>query len=81
MKNLMQKLWNSHFIKNELKISSSEEICHVALNKNEFKTMNNLFVDNDSNSSSNNDFMSTVLFIHSAFSVAIFDVTAHQDKK
>ena len=81
MKNLIQKLWNSHLIRDESKISSSEEICHVTLNKNESKIMNNSFIDNDSNSSSSNNFVLIVLFTHSAFSVAVFNVTVCQDKE
>ena len=77
MKNLTQKLWNSHFIKNKLKISSFKEICHVALNENEFKTMNDLFVDNDINNNSSNNFMLTALFIYSALLIVVFNMTVH----
>ena len=43
--------------------------------------MNDLFIDNDNNNSSNDNFVLTVLFIHFAFSVAVFDVTVHQNKE
>ena len=49
IKDFMQKLWDSCSIKNKSKISSSEEICHVASDENEFEIMNDLFVNNDSN--------------------------------
>ena len=68
-------------MRNELKISSSEKIYHVTLNENEFKTMNDLSVDNDSNNSSSNDFVLIVLFIYSTFSVAVFNATVCQDEK
>ena len=77
----MQKLWSSHLIRDESKISSSEKICHVASDENEFKTVNDLFVNNDSNSSSSDDFVLTVSFTHSALSVTVSDVTAHQDRE
>ena len=81
MKNLTQKLWNSCSVKDKSKISSSEEIHHVTLNENEFKTVNDSFIDNDSNSNRSDDFMLTILFTHSAFLVIVFDVTAHQDRE
>ena len=81
MKDLMQKLWSSYSIRNKSKISSSEEICHVALNENEFKTMNDLFIDNNSNNSSSNNFMLVVLFMCSALSVTVLNVTVCQDKR
>ena len=81
MKNLMQKLWNSCFVRNKSKISSSEEILHVISNENEFETVNDLFVNNDSNDSSSNNFVLTVLFTCFTFLVAVFDVTTHQDKE
>ena len=68
-------------MRNESKISSSEEICHVALNENEFKTVNDLFIDNDSNDSSSDDFVLTALFMCSAFSVTVFKVTACQNRE
>ena len=68
-------------MRNELKISFSEEICHVTLNENEFKTVNDLFIDNDSNSSSSNNFMLIASFMCSAFSVTVFDAIVHQDKE
>ena len=68
-------------MKNKLKISFFEKICHVALNENEFKTVNNLFVDNDSNSSSNNNFMLIASFMCSIFSVTVFNVIVHQNKR
>ena len=68
-------------MRNKSKISSSEKICHVALNENEFKIVNDLFIDNDSNDSSSNNFMSATLFMCFAFSVAVFKVTAHQDRR
>ena len=77
IKNLTQKLQNSHFIKNKLKISSFKEIYHVALNENEFKTVNNLLIDNNSNSNSNNNFMLTVLFMCFVFSVTVLNVTVY----
>ena len=77
MKDLTQKLWNSHSVKNKLKISSFKEIYHVASNENEFKTMNDLFVDNNSNNSSNNHFILTASFIHFALLIAVFNVTVH----
>ena len=81
MKDLTQKLWSSHSVRDESKISSSEEIHHVTSDENEFKTVNDLFVDNDSNDSSSNNFVSTALFMHSVSSVTVFDVTAHQDRE
>ena len=68
-------------MKNELKISSFKKIHYVALNENEFKTMNNLFIDNDSNNNSSNNFMLTTLFIHFVFSVTVFNATTHQNEK
>ena len=68
-------------MRNELKISSFEEICHVVLNENEFKTVNNSLVNNNSNNSNNNNFMLTALFIYFALSVAVFNATAHQNKR
>ena len=64
-------------MRDKLKISSFEEIHHVALNENEFKTVNNLFVNNDSNSNSNDDFVSAVLFMCFVFLTIVFNVTAH----
>ena len=81
MKNLMQKLWNSHSVRDELKISSFKEICHVALNENEFKTVNDLSVDNDSNSSSSDDFVSAALFMCFVSSITVSDATACQDEE
>ena len=81
MKDLTQKLQNSCLMRNELKISSSEEIHHVTLNENESETMNDLFVDNDSNSSSSNNFMLTVSFTCSVFSVIVFNATVCQDER
>ena len=75
MKDFTQKLQNSHLMRDKSKISSFEEIHHVASNENEFKIVNDLFVDNDSNSSSSNNFMSAVLFTHFAFSVAVSEAT------
>ena len=74
MKDLMQKLWNFYFIKDKLKISFFKEICHVALNENEFKIMNNLLINNNNNDNNSNDFMLTVLFMHSISSVTVFNV-------
>ena len=68
-------------MKNELKIFSFEEICHVASNENEFKTVNDLFINNDSNSSNSDNFMSAVLFTYFIFSITIFNVTVYQDRK
>ena len=81
MKDLTQKLQDSHSVRDELKISSSEEIHHVTLNENEFKTVNDLSVDNDSNSSSSNNFVSTASFTCSVLSVTVFNATAHQDRR
>ena len=81
MKDLMQKLQNSYSVRNELKISSFEKICHVALNENESKTMNDSFIDNDSNSSSSNDFVLTVLFMCSVLLVTVLKVTVCQNKR
>ena len=64
-------------MRDKLKISFFEKICHVALNENESETMNDSFVDNDSNDSSSNDFVLTVLFMCSILSVAVLNVTAH----
>ena len=75
MKNLTQKLWDFCFIKDKSKISSSEKIYYVVLNENESETVNNSFVDNDSNSSNSNNFMSAVLFTCSVSSVAVFNTT------
>ena len=77
MKNLMQKLQSSCSMRDKLKISSFEEICHVALNENEFKTVNDSFVDNDSNSSSNDNFVLTISFTHSVLSVAVSATTVY----
>ena len=44
MKDLTQKLWNSCSMRDKLKISSSEEIHHVALNENESETVNDLLM-------------------------------------
>ena len=63
------------------KISSSEEVCHVALNENESETVNDLFIDNDSNDSSSDNFMSAVLFMCSVFSVTVLKVTVCQDER
>src|SRR5690625_1628 len=65
MKNLTQKLRNSRLVRDESKISSSEEIRHVASNENEFERVNDSLVDNDSNDSSNDDFVSTASFTRS----------------
>ena len=81
MKNLMQKLWDSHLMRNKLKIFFSEEICHVALNENESETVNDLLVDNDSNDSSSDNFVLTVLFMCFVSSVAVFNVTVCQDER
>ena len=81
MKDFTQKLWDSHLMRDKSKISSSEEICHVTLNENEFEIVNNLFIDNDSNNSSSNDFVSAASFTCFVLSVTVFNVTAHQDKR
>ena len=81
MKDLMQKLWDSHFMRDKLKISSSEEICHVTSNENEFRIVNDSLIDNDSNSSSSDNFVSAVSFTHSVSLVTVFNMTVHQDKK
>ena len=78
MKDLTQKLRDSRLVRDESKISSSEEIRHVASNENEFKRVNDLFVDNDSNNSSNDDFVSTASFTRSALSAAVLDATVRQ---
>ena len=67
MKNFMQKLQNSSFIKSELKISSFDKIHHVASDENEFKIINNLFINNDSNNSSNDNFVLITSFTHFVF--------------
>ena len=64
-------------MKNESKISSFEEICHVASNENESKTVNNLSVDNDSNDSSNDNFILIVSFMCFILLIAVLNVTAH----
>ena len=81
MKDFTQKLWNSCSVKNELKISFFEEICHVALNENESETVNDSLINNDSNSSSSNDFVSAASFTCSASSVAVLKITAHQNER
>ena len=81
MKNFMQKLQDSHLMKNKSKVSSFKKIHHVTLNENEFKTVNDLFIDNDSNDNSSNKFMLTALFTCSVFLIVVFNATAHQDKK
>ena len=81
MKDLMQKLWDSHLMRNKSKISSSEEICHVASNENESETVNDLSVDNDSNDSSSDNFVLTVSFMCSVFSVTVLKATACQDRE
>ena len=81
MKDLTQKLWNSHSVRDKLKISSFKEVHYVTSDENESETVNDLSVNNDSNSSSSNNFMSTVLFMHFVLSVIIFKMTAHQDRK
>ena len=68
-------------MRNELKISSSEEIHHVASNENEFKTVNDSFIDNDSNSSSSNNFISAASFMCFTFSVTVFNATVCQDRE
>ena len=75
IKDLTQKLWSFHFIKDKSKISFFKKIHHVALNENEFKTVNDLFIDNNSNSSSNNDFMLIALFIYFALLVIVLNAT------
>ena len=64
-------------MRNKLKISSFEKIHHVALNENKFKTMNNLFIDNDNNDSSSDNFMLTMLFTYFIFLIVVLDVTAY----
>ena len=64
-------------MRDELKISLFKEIHHVALNKNESETVNNSLVDNDSNSSSNDNFMLITSFMHSIFSITVLKITAH----
>ena len=64
-------------MKNELKISFFKKIHHVALNENEFKIVNDLLIDNDSNDSSNNNFILIALFTHFALSVAVLNATIH----
>src|SRR5690625_1681330 len=81
MKDLTQKLRDSRLVRDESKISFSEEIRHVASNENEFERVNDSFVDNDSNDSSNDDFVSTASFTRSALSVAVLDATARQDER
>ena len=77
IKNLTQKLWDSHFIKNELKISFFEKIHHVALNENEFKIVNNLSVDNDSNDSNSDNFMSAASFTCFISLITVFNVIVY----
>ena len=77
----MQKLQDSHLIRNKLKISSFEKICHVTLNENESETVNNSFINNDSNDSSSDNFMLIASFTCSVFSVTVFDVIVCQDKE
>ena len=64
-----------------MKISFFEKICHVALNENEFKTVNNLFVNNDSNDNNNNNFMLTTSFICFTLSVAVLNATVCQNER
>ena len=68
-------------MRNELKISSFEKICHVASDENEFKIVNDSSVDNNSNSNNNNDFMLTASFMYSVFSVTVLNTTVHQNKR
>ena len=58
-----------------------EKIHHVALNENEFKIVNNLFINNDSNSSNNDNFMLIALFTPFAFLITVFNVTICQNEK
>ena len=81
MKNLTQKLWDSCSVKNKLKISFFEKIHHVTLNENEFKTVNDLSVDNDSNNSSSNNFVLATSFTCFALLVIVLNVTVYQDKE
>ena len=64
-------------MKNKLKIFFFKKICHVTLNENKFKIINDLFVDNDSNNSNNNDFVLTILFTHFTFLIIVSDTTIY----
>ena len=64
-------------MRDKLKISFFKKICHVALNKNEFKIMNDLFVNNDSNDNNNNNFVLIVLFMHFIFLIIVLNATAY----
>ena len=64
-------------MKDKSKIFLFKEIYHVILNENEFKTVNNLFVDNDSNSSNSDNFMLITSFMCFIFLVTVFNITAH----
>ena len=64
-------------MRNKLKISSFEKICHVILNENEFKTMNNSFVNNDSNSSNSNNFILIISFMCFTLLVTVFNITVY----
>ena len=81
MKDFTQKLWDSCLMKNESKISSSEEICHVTSDENESEIINDLSVNNDSNSNSSDDFVSAMSFTHFVLSIAVSDVTVYQDER
>ena len=43
--------------------------------------MNDLFVNNDSNDSSSNNFILTTLFTHFTFSITVSDVTVCQNER
>ena len=68
-------------MRDKSKISSSEEIHHVALNENESETVNDLSVDNDSNDNNSNNFMSAALFMHSVLSITVSEATVCQDRE
>ena len=64
-------------MKNESKISFFEKIHHVASNENEFKIVNNLFIDNDSNNNNSNNFISVILFTYFTFLITVLNATAY----
>ena len=68
-------------MKNKLKIFFFEKIYYVALNENKFKIINDSFVNNDSNSSSSDDFMLIISFIYFVFLVTVLNVTVYQNRK
>ena len=77
----MQKFQSSYSMKNELKIFLFKKICHVALNENESETVNDLFINNDSNNSNSDDFVLIMSFMHSVLLITVFNITVCQNEK